>query len=47
MNERKAAHLNHSELWEQWKEHGDKEAKKQLIEKYLHIVEYVSGSVLQ
>ncbi|ADM69748.1 MULTISPECIES: FliA/WhiG family RNA polymerase sigma factor [Paenibacillus] len=43
MNERKAAHLNHSELWEQWKEHGDKEAKKQLIEKYLHIVEYVSG----
>lgn len=27
MNERKAAHLNHSELWEQWKEHGDKEAK--------------------
>ncbi|PNQ81246.1 FliA/WhiG family RNA polymerase sigma factor [Paenibacillus sp. F4] len=43
MNERKAAHLNHSELWEQWKEHGDKEAKKQLIEKYIHIVEYVSG----
>ncbi|MEC0183365.1 FliA/WhiG family RNA polymerase sigma factor [Paenibacillus peoriae] len=43
MNERKAAHLNHSELWEQWKEHGDKEAKKQLIENYLHIVEYVSG----
>jgi RNA polymerase sigma factor for flagellar operon FliA len=43
MNERKAAHLNHSELWEQWKEHGDKEAKRQLIEKYLHIVEYVSG----
>ncbi|WP_025684948.1 FliA/WhiG family RNA polymerase sigma factor [Paenibacillus maysiensis] len=43
MNERKAAHLNHSGLWEQWKEHGDKEAKKQLIEKYLHIVEYVSG----
>jgi RNA polymerase sigma factor for flagellar operon FliA len=43
MNERKAAHLNHSELWEQWKEHGDKEAKKQLIEKYPHIVEYVSG----
>ncbi|AJE49957.1 RNA polymerase sigma factor SigD [Paenibacillus jamilae] len=43
MNERKAAHLNHSDLWEQWKEHGDKEAKKQLIEKYLHIVEYVSG----
>lgn len=43
MNERKAAHLNHSELWEQWKEHGDKEARKQLIENYLHIVEYVSG----
>ncbi|MEK3786613.1 MULTISPECIES: FliA/WhiG family RNA polymerase sigma factor [Paenibacillus] len=43
MNERKAAHLNYSELWEQWKEHGEVEAKKQLIENYLPIVDYVSG----
>lgn len=43
MNERKAAHLNYSELWEKWKEHGEVEAKKQLIENYLPIVDYVSG----
>jgi RNA polymerase sigma factor for flagellar operon FliA len=43
MTERKAAHLNYSELWERWKEHGELEAKKQLIENYLPIVEYVSG----
>ncbi|MGQ8871788.1 FliA/WhiG family RNA polymerase sigma factor [Paenibacillus sp. TSA_86.1] len=43
MNERKASHLNHSDLWEKWKEYGDLEAKKMLIEKYLHIVNYVSG----
>ncbi|MDO7905807.1 FliA/WhiG family RNA polymerase sigma factor [Paenibacillus sp. JX-17] len=43
MNERKASHLNYSELWEQWKEHGDLEAKKKLIENYLSIVDYVAG----
>ncbi|MFB5266595.1 FliA/WhiG family RNA polymerase sigma factor [Paenibacillus enshidis] len=43
MTERKAAHLNYAELWERWKEHGELEAKKQLIENYLPIVEYVSG----
>lgn len=43
MNERKGSTLNFVELWEQWKEHGDVEAKKQLIEKYLPIVDYVSG----
>lgn len=43
MTERKAAHLNYSELWERWKEHGEPGAKKQLIENYLSIVEYVSG----
>lgn len=43
MHERKASTLNYSELWESWKEHGDINAKKQLIEKYLHIVDYVSG----
>ncbi|WP_059053503.1 FliA/WhiG family RNA polymerase sigma factor [Paenibacillus senegalimassiliensis] len=43
MSERKTSTLNYAELWEQWKEQGDLEAKKQLIEKYLHIVDYVSG----
>ncbi|MDU0329302.1 FliA/WhiG family RNA polymerase sigma factor [Paenibacillus sp. 3LSP] len=43
MNERKTSTLNHADLWESWKEHGDLEAKKQLIEKYLPIVDYVSG----
>ncbi|MBY3618673.1 FliA/WhiG family RNA polymerase sigma factor [Acinetobacter sp. CUI P1] len=43
MNERKASQLETDELWEQWKEHGDPEAKKKLIESYLHIVDYVSS----
>jgi RNA polymerase sigma factor for flagellar operon FliA len=43
LNERKTSTLNHADLWESWKEHGDLEAKKQLIEKYLPIVDYVSG----
>lgn len=43
MDERKTSHLNHAELWEQWKEHGSLEAKKKLIENYLHIVDYVSS----
>lgn len=43
MNERKTSTLNDADLWESWKEHGDLEAKKQLIEKYLPIVDYVSG----
>lgn len=43
MNERKTSTLNHADLWESWKDHGDLEAKKQLIEKHLPIVDYVSG----
>lgn len=43
MSEPKTSTLNHIEIWENWKEHGDLEAKKQLIEKYLNIVDYVSG----
>lgn len=43
MHERKISTLNYSDLWEKWKELGDIDAKKQLIEKYLHIVDYVSG----
>ncbi|MBO2945730.1 FliA/WhiG family RNA polymerase sigma factor [Paenibacillus sp. F411] len=43
MDSKKASALNHAELWTAWKEDGDLSAKKQLIEKYLHIVDYVSG----
>ncbi|GIP21451.1 FliA/WhiG family RNA polymerase sigma factor [Paenibacillus sp. J22TS3] len=43
MNERKSMPLNNADLWERWKEHGDIEAKKMLIEKHLPIVDYVSG----
>ena len=43
MNEQKVSILNHTDLWELWKEHGDIEAKKKLIESYLHIVDYVSS----
>ncbi|USB32072.1 FliA/WhiG family RNA polymerase sigma factor [Paenibacillus sp. YPG26] len=43
MNERKSMPLNYADVWERWKEHGDIEAKKTLIEKHLPIVDYVSG----
>ncbi|MHA0855990.1 FliA/WhiG family RNA polymerase sigma factor [Paenibacillus sp. CMAA1364] len=43
MNEQKSSRLKHIELWELWKEKGDIEAKKKLIEKHLHIVDYVSS----
>ncbi|GGA39538.1 FliA/WhiG family RNA polymerase sigma factor [Paenibacillus physcomitrellae] len=43
MSERKSSPLGHADLWEKWKENGDLEAKKELIEKYLNIVDYVSG----
>ncbi len=43
MSEQKGSHLNHIELWVQWKEHGNVEAKKKLIENYLGTVEYVSS----
>lgn len=43
MDERKASVLNHMELWSAWKEDGDHEAKKKLIEYHLHIIDYVSS----
>jgi len=43
LDERKTSTLNYADVWERWKEHGDIEAKKELIEKHLHIVDYVSG----
>jgi RNA polymerase sigma factor for flagellar operon FliA len=35
--------LSHQELWLSWKEGGDPDARKLLIEHYLSLVEYVSG----
>jgi len=43
LDERKATMLNHADLWSAWKEDGDPEAKKKLIENHLHIVDYVSS----
>ncbi|OAB41360.1 FliA/WhiG family RNA polymerase sigma factor [Paenibacillus glacialis] len=43
MIEQKVSTLNHMDLWMSWKEHDDIEAKKKLIENYLHIVDYVSS----
>lgn len=43
MDERKTSVLNHADLWSAWKEDGDHEAKKKLIEYHLHIVDYVSS----
>jgi len=41
MIEQKHSHLSNIEVWKQLKEHGSTEAKKQLIEQYLPLVEYV------
>jgi RNA polymerase sigma factor for flagellar operon FliA len=41
MNVLNKAHLAHQELWENWKHNRSPEAKKQLIEAYLPLVEYV------
>lgn len=35
--------LSHQNLWLKWKEAGDSDARKQLIEHYLPLVEYVSS----
>lgn len=43
MIENKISHLSNYEWWEKWKEHGDIESKKLLIEQYLPIVDYVSS----
>ncbi|WP_219836683.1 FliA/WhiG family RNA polymerase sigma factor [Paenibacillus sp. R14(2021)] len=43
MIEPKAPHLSNIEIWQKWKEDGDIEAKKRLIEYYLTLVEYVSN----
>ncbi|MBO7746630.1 FliA/WhiG family RNA polymerase sigma factor [Paenibacillus sp. MWE-103] len=43
MIEPKAPHLSNIEIWRKWKEDGDIEAKKRLIEQYLSLVDYVSN----
>ncbi|WP_152392494.1 FliA/WhiG family RNA polymerase sigma factor [Paenibacillus guangzhouensis] len=43
MLDNKISHLSNYDLWESWREGGQIEAKKQLIEQYLSIVDYVSN----
>jgi RNA polymerase sigma factor FliA len=43
MIEQKTSQISHIELWRQWKEEGRIEAKKQLIEVFLPLVEFVSN----
>ncbi|GIP14573.1 RNA polymerase sigma-D factor [Paenibacillus montaniterrae] len=43
MKEQKVPHLTSLELWRAWREHGDINAKKDLIENYLPLVEYVTN----
>ncbi|WP_270171820.1 FliA/WhiG family RNA polymerase sigma factor [Paenibacillus sp. SYP-B4298] len=43
MIEPKTPHLSNFEMWQGWKEHGDIEAKKLLIEHYLPLVDYVTN----
>ncbi|MGM0880853.1 MAG: FliA/WhiG family RNA polymerase sigma factor [Bacillota bacterium] len=43
MIEQKTPHLTNIQMWQAWKEHGDLEAKKQLIEQYLPLVDYVTN----
>ncbi len=43
MIEPKTPHLSNIEMWQEWKENGNIDAKKQLIEHYLPLVDYVSN----
>ncbi|MFC4103542.1 MULTISPECIES: FliA/WhiG family RNA polymerase sigma factor [Paenibacillus] len=43
MIEPKTPHLSNIEIWQKWKEDGDIEAKKRLIEDYLSLVDYVTN----
>lgn len=43
MAEPKTAHLTNIQMWQAWREHGEIEAKKQLIEQYLPLVDYVTN----
>lgn len=39
----KESQLHHYVWWEQWKEHGDVESKKRLIEQFLPLVDFVAN----
>lgn len=43
MIEQKTPHLTNLQLWQAWREQGDLEAKKKLIEQYLPLVDYVTN----
>ncbi|NIK75598.1 RNA polymerase sigma factor for flagellar operon FliA [Paenibacillus castaneae] len=43
MTEQKTPHLTNIHMWQAWREHGDLEAKKKLIEQYLPLVDYVTN----
>jgi RNA polymerase sigma factor, FliA/WhiG family len=43
MTELKTPHLTNIQMWQAWKEYGDLEAKKSLIEHYLPLVDYVTN----
>jgi RNA polymerase sigma factor for flagellar operon FliA len=43
MIEQKTPHLTNIQMWQAWKEHGDLDAKKQLIEQFLPLVDYVTN----
>ncbi|MDQ6419232.1 FliA/WhiG family RNA polymerase sigma factor [Paenibacillus sp. LHD-117] len=43
MPELKSPHLTNIQMWQAWKEHGDIEAKKSLIENYLPLVDFVTN----
>lgn len=43
MKDHKVPHLTNMDLWRAWRELGDIDAKKELIENYLPLVEYVTN----
>lgn len=43
MAELKTAHLTNIQMWQAWREQGDLDAKKKLIEQYLPLVDYVTN----
>lgn len=43
MTDLKTSHLTNIHMWQAWREQGDLEAKKELIEKYLPLVDYVTN----
>ncbi|OBZ16903.1 MULTISPECIES: FliA/WhiG family RNA polymerase sigma factor [Bacillales] len=43
MIEQKTPHLTNLQMWQAWREQGELEAKKKLIEQYLPLVDYVTN----